>query len=150
MISKWLSMRGCCVALSSEIETFHPEGKLLGPEGQQFRLTSGWQSLKPTRFTRPLPARESEKGSRGSLLDKTTYKDLEARPAAWKKQKSAEISGRCIDQLNPLARMLSRQCSDLQVPSHCELSPMLGEALASSVFETFLLLEVTPYPYSGK
>jgi hypothetical protein len=77
------------------------------------------------------------------------------RPAALKKQKPAELPGRGLVQLRYLGRTLSSLLSCLQAvqcapgPQLCELSPVLaGVVFGDAVFQSFLILKVTPHPYS--
>ena len=92
--------------------------------------------LKPNRLTRLLPARINKKSERLPLrrVKPNCKEDSENRPAAWKKQKSAELPGRRLDQRSRLGRTVSNLLACLQaVCALCSrfpaLSPMLGWAL---------------------
>lgn len=66
-----------------------------------------------------------------SLSEKTSCKDSQIIPAAWKKQKPAELTGRGLDHWVTLKEHspIFRLCSLFQAPNFCELSPMLRWAL---------------------
>jgi hypothetical protein len=69
------------------------------------------------------------------------------------KQKQAEMPGRGLDQKghSPTFSATCRLCRVPQIPSFCELSPMLGEGIGdAAVFESFLLLQITPHLYFCK
>lgn len=101
--------------------------------------------LKPNRLTRLLPARINKKSERLPLrrVKPNCKEDSENRPAAWKKQKSAELPGRRLDQRSRLGRTVSnlyRLCSVFQVPNSvtCHSSGMgFGDVAA---FVLFLVL----------
>lgn len=139
----------CCVTASSDTETFHPAGKLLKLKGKQLRIApenppKGWDSLGPS-----LPEEAIKLQRR--LSDKPNCKeDPETRPAPWKKQTSAELLRRGLDQLRHLGRTLFNMLSCLPAV-HCapgsqlwELSPILGVGCGFvAVFESFLPLWIS-------
>lgn len=54
----WTCLMFCCLTDSSEIETFHPTGKVFKQRGEQLKIAFR-KALKLTGFTKPFPAREN-------------------------------------------------------------------------------------------
>ena len=115
--------------VSSNIETLNHSTLHLvwkeAPQAGRQQKFSKW-SLKLIRFTRLLPCQRAIKAER--LL---RWKEAELQRRLSKEPPSYQLSGRSLDQLRYLEKTFSKPLRHLQavqflqVPSFCELSPML-------------------------
>lgn len=136
--------------------SFHPAGKLLKAEGKQLKMAPGSSWNQADSLGPSLP-RVNNKDSWEPFSDNLSCKDCETRPPAWIKQKSAELHGRGLDQLRYLEGTRFNLLSCLQAvpcPPGSQIlwvSTITGVVFVDvAVFESCLLLWLTPHPYFHK
>lgn len=109
-----VTLRYCCVLISSKTETLYPVWKILKQEYKQLQIVRKFPKL--TRFTGPLPARVSNK--------------------AWESLRPKELSCKAGSQTNweswkghsptCLTSCTLPSCSVLQIPSFVSCHPRWG------------------------